>query len=32
MRLNGDRRYVGEMVSVGQRAGFRVLDLVKEGQ
>jgi flagellar motor switch protein FliM len=30
LRLNGDIRYVGEMVSVGRRAGFRVLDLVKE--
>jgi flagellar motor switch protein FliM len=30
MRLNGDIRYVGEMVSAGRRAGFRVVDLVKE--
>jgi flagellar motor switch protein FliM len=30
MRLNGDRRYVGELVRVGQRAGFRILDLVRE--
>jgi flagellar motor switch/type III secretory pathway protein FliN len=30
LRLNGAIRYVGEMVSVGRRAGFRVLDLVKE--
>ena len=28
--LNGDKRYVGEMVNLGQRAGFRVLDLVRE--
>jgi flagellar motor switch protein FliM len=30
MRLNGDRRYVGELVRVGPRAGFRILDLVRE--
>jgi flagellar motor switch protein FliM len=30
MRLNGDRRYVGELVRMGPRAGFRILDLVRE--
>ena len=30
MRVNGERRYLGELVRVGQRAGFRILDLVRE--
>ena len=30
MRLNGDRRYLGDLVRVGQRAGFRIQDLVRE--
>jgi flagellar motor switch protein FliM len=28
--LNGDRRYIGEIVNVGARAGFRVADMVRE--
>jgi flagellar motor switch protein FliM len=30
LSLNGQRRYVGEVVSMGRRVGFRVTDLVRE--